>query len=158
MIEPTKRRIGQLDRKLRIINENAEDYAEWTRWAIRVFEVSYGYGMMSDHKIKSMVDFPNAKEVFPNTSISGGVNYFVWKKNYQGQCDFTSVLNGNSDTMTRNLDEFPVLVISEPAFFVEKFKLFRLVMKPFKARSGNIAYKHPNHYAVSLNELYVSDS
>ena len=34
----------------------------------------------------------------------------LWKKNYQGQCDFTSVLNGNSDTMTRNLDEFPVLV------------------------------------------------
>lgn len=70
----------------------------------------YRNSMMRDHKIKSMVDFPNAKEVFPNTSISGGVNYFVWKKNYQGQCDFTSVLNGNSDTMTRNLDEFPVLV------------------------------------------------
>jgi hypothetical protein len=66
--------------------------------------------MMSEHHIKTIVDYPNAKEVFPNTSISGGVNYFVWNKNYNGSCEFTSILNGKSDIMDRDLDEFPVIV------------------------------------------------
>lgn len=33
--------------------------------------------MMNDSHMKTIVDYPNAKDVFPNTSISGGVNYFV---------------------------------------------------------------------------------
>ena len=70
----------------------------------------YRNRMMSEHHIKAMIDYPNAKEVFPNTSISGGVNYFIWKKQYNGKCEFTSILNGNTDSMTRNLDEFSVLV------------------------------------------------
>lgn len=66
--------------------------------------------MMSEHHLKAMVDYPNAKEVFPNTSISGGVNYFVWDKAYNGDCDFTGVLQGKKSSMTRDLSEFPVLV------------------------------------------------
>lgn len=71
---------------------------------------SFRNEMISDGHIKSMVDYPNAKEVFPNVSISGGVNFFVWNKNYNGDCAFTSVLNGKSNTMLRKLSEFPVLV------------------------------------------------
>ena len=71
---------------------------------------SFRNEMMSEHHLKAMVDYPNAKEVFPNTSISGGVNYFVWNKNYNGDCDFTSVLKGNKNSMTRDLSEFPVVV------------------------------------------------
>lgn len=56
LIEPTKRRIGQLDRKLRIINENAEDYAEWARWAIRAFEASYGYEYQGDNLLIARVN------------------------------------------------------------------------------------------------------
>lgn len=71
---------------------------------------AYRNEMMTEHHIQAMVDYPNAKEVFPNTSISGGVNYFVWKHDYVGSCAFTSILNGKAETMERQLDEFPVIV------------------------------------------------
>ena len=49
LIVPPERRIGQLDRKLRIVNENAADYDEWVKWAIRAFEASYGYEYQGDN-------------------------------------------------------------------------------------------------------------
>ncbi|MFS9605871.1 Eco57I restriction-modification methylase domain-containing protein, partial [Klebsiella pneumoniae] len=33
--------------------------------------------MLNNDSIKVMVDYDNAKELFPNTSIAGGVNYFI---------------------------------------------------------------------------------
>lgn len=47
-IVPLKRRIGQLDRKLRIVNENTTEYEEWLTWTIRAFEASYGYEYQGD--------------------------------------------------------------------------------------------------------------
>lgn len=48
IIEPPKRRIGLLDRKLRIINENAEDYDEWLTWVVRAFQSCYGFEYQGD--------------------------------------------------------------------------------------------------------------
>ena len=59
--------------------------------------------MMNDNHIEKIVDYPNAKEVFPNTSISGGVNYFVWNKNYSGECQFDSISQHKKSTMKRSL-------------------------------------------------------
>lgn len=47
-IEPPICRIGVLDRKLRIVNENAKDDAEWLKWAFRAFEATYGYEYQGD--------------------------------------------------------------------------------------------------------------
>ena len=61
LIVPTKRRIGQLDRKLRIVNENTENYDEWVKWAVRAFEASYGYEYQGDNlliaRINSLMTF-----------------------------------------------------------------------------------------------------
>ncbi|MGI6157977.1 MAG: Eco57I restriction-modification methylase domain-containing protein [Saccharofermentanales bacterium] len=48
LIVPPIRRIGILDRKLRIVNENTEAYEEWLKWTIRAFEASYGYEYQGD--------------------------------------------------------------------------------------------------------------
>ena len=66
---------------------------------------SYRTEMANDRHICSMVNFINGKEVFP-TSSTGSVNFFVWNKNYNGICNFTSVLNGESTTTNRFLNEF----------------------------------------------------
>lgn len=109
------------------LNPNSISLITPSRWFAGGIGLNdYRNEMMGCHQIKSMIDFPNAKEVFPNTSISGGVNYFVWKKNYQGKCDFTSVLNGKSDTMKRDLDEFPVLVRYNSAVkIIRKIQAFK---------------------------------
>lgn len=46
---PVKDRIGLLDRKLRIITENAKNYTEWYEWVIRAFQSCYGYDFSGDN-------------------------------------------------------------------------------------------------------------
>ena len=48
LILPPFRRIGILDRKLRIVGENTDTEAEWLKWAIRAFQASYGYEYQGD--------------------------------------------------------------------------------------------------------------
>lgn len=48
-IIPIKDRIGILDRKLRVVNENAADDAEWLKWMERAFQSSYGYEFQGDN-------------------------------------------------------------------------------------------------------------
>lgn len=56
LIVPPKRRIGQLDRKLRIVNENTFDYDEWLKWAIRAYEATYGYEYQGDNLLIARVN------------------------------------------------------------------------------------------------------
>ncbi len=46
---PLKERIGLLDRKLRIVNENTDDEEEWIKWATRAYQSTYGYEYQGDN-------------------------------------------------------------------------------------------------------------
>lgn len=49
LIVPPKLRIGMLDRKLRIVNENTDTYDDWLKWTVRAFEACYGYEYQGDN-------------------------------------------------------------------------------------------------------------
>jgi len=66
--------------------------------------------MMEDRRLKEIVDFVNAKDCFPGVSIGGGVNYFLWDRDYNGICKITNINGKNKDTMARYLNEFPVII------------------------------------------------
>lgn len=55
-IVPVKDRIGILDRKLRIVSENAADEAEWVKWAIRSLQAVYGYEYQGDNLLIARVN------------------------------------------------------------------------------------------------------
>ena len=46
---PVEHRIGILDRKLRVVTENAEGESEWLKWAYRALEATYGYEFQGDN-------------------------------------------------------------------------------------------------------------
>lgn len=46
---PIEKRQGILDRKLRVVNENAVDEKEWLIWALRSFQQTYGYEFQGDN-------------------------------------------------------------------------------------------------------------
>ena len=48
LIRHTINRIGILDRKLRIVNENTATKEDWIEWAIRAVKASYGYEYQGD--------------------------------------------------------------------------------------------------------------
>lgn len=56
LIVPLVRRIGMLDRKLRIVNENTDTYEEWLKWTIRAFEASYGYEYQGDNVLIARIN------------------------------------------------------------------------------------------------------
>lgn len=45
---PISHRIGILDRKLRVVNENTENEAEWIKWTLRAYQATYGYEYQGD--------------------------------------------------------------------------------------------------------------
>lgn len=53
---PIQRRIGMLDRKLRIINENANTRKAWNQWVYRAFESVYGYEYQGDNLLIARIN------------------------------------------------------------------------------------------------------
>lgn len=43
-----RQRIGILDRKLRVVNENTDSETEWFRWVLRAYQSVYGYEFQGD--------------------------------------------------------------------------------------------------------------
>lgn len=42
--------------------------------------------MLNDKRLKEIHDYPDASEVFPGVEVKGGVNFFLWQSDYQGDC------------------------------------------------------------------------
>lgn len=53
---PIVKRIGILDRKLRVVNENVNTEAEWFKWAERAFQATYGYEFQGDNLLIARVN------------------------------------------------------------------------------------------------------
>lgn len=64
--------------------------------------------MLSDRRLHKIFDYTDSKDCFPGVDISGGVNYFLWDKDYNGKCEFTSTYNGVTTMAERDLDEFEI--------------------------------------------------
>lgn len=67
--------------------------------------------MLHDKHIKKIVDYPNANDCFPGVEIKGGVNYFIWERDYFGDCEITTISGGDEiSSMKRSLCEWDTLV------------------------------------------------
>jgi site-specific DNA-methyltransferase (adenine-specific) len=67
--------------------------------------------MLSDSRIRALVDYPVSRELFPGVEIKGGVSYFLWSRDHNGLCSFSTVRDGiTSGPVARSLDEHDILV------------------------------------------------
>lgn len=66
--------------------------------------------MLNDKHFSKIIDYPNAKDCFPSNNISGGVMYFLWDKQYNGDCELTNVVENNKTTQYRKLNEFDIFI------------------------------------------------
>jgi hypothetical protein len=51
-----KNRIGILDRKLRVVNENTENEKEWLTWVLRAYQSVYGYEFQGDNLLIARIN------------------------------------------------------------------------------------------------------
>ncbi len=49
--------------------------------------------LVANRHLRKMVDYFNPKDLFPNLQIAGGVSYFLYDKDYSGDCEFTTIMN-----------------------------------------------------------------
>lgn len=66
---------------------------------------------LADQRIRTLVDYENAKDAFPTVGIGGGICYFLWSRDNPGPCLSTYHRNGITvGPHPRVLDEFDVFV------------------------------------------------
>lgn len=84
---PVEKRIGVLDRKLRIIGENTQSETDWFFWARRAFESTYGYEYQGDNLLLArenllftFTDYYTAKfqKSAPLTLLKQIANIIAW--------------------------------------------------------------------------------
>jgi site-specific DNA-methyltransferase (adenine-specific) len=67
--------------------------------------------MLSDQRIRELVDFPAANDVFPGVEVKAGVCYFLWDAAHDGACNVTMIRGGETvGPVKRRLDEYDVFV------------------------------------------------
>lgn len=86
-----------------------------SRWMVGGMGLgSFRERIMNDRRIKKIVHFPGEREIFDTVSIKGGVNYFLWKRNYNGECEFV----GDGDSIKRNLNDYDIILQDNKAICV----------------------------------------
>ena len=66
--------------------------------------------MLNDNRIAFIADFDDSRLLFPTADIAGGVCYFNWSSQYQGQCTFVSYKDKSRISNTRRLSEGNVFI------------------------------------------------
>lgn len=62
--------------------------------------------MLADRRFRTIVDNPKVYDCFPGVKIRGGVNYFLWDRDYNDDCEISTRIDGQIlSTMTRDLRE-----------------------------------------------------
>lgn len=81
--------------------------------------------MLSDKRLKVLVDHPNAEDCFPGVEIKGGVCYFLWDSKYNGECEVISMYGGEEVSRAkRSLGEHEVFIrFNESIDIIKKIKV-----------------------------------
>jgi site-specific DNA-methyltransferase (adenine-specific) len=67
--------------------------------------------MLGDRRIRELVDYPAASDVFPGVEVKAGVCYFLWDATHNGDCFVSTIRGGETiGPIPRNLAEYDVFV------------------------------------------------
>lgn len=72
--------------------------------------VEFRQEMLSDKRIRKLVDYENFKDVFPGVDLAGGACYFLWDRDNEGSCEVTNYNAEKSSTAERFLDEYETFI------------------------------------------------
>lgn len=66
--------------------------------------------MLNDTRVKDIVDFEDSSDVFPGVSVAGGICYFLWSKEHQGDCKVVNIRGKSQSVSIRPLNEFSTFI------------------------------------------------
>src|ERR1022692_1128977 len=103
-------------------------------------------GMLHDHRISHLVDYPRLYDGFPGVKIRGGVSYFLWDRDYSGPCSVQTMWDGEplGPPMQRRLDAYDVLVRrNEAVSILNKVRAFRVGGKAEGTLDARVSSQKP---------------
>ena len=94
--------------------------------------------MLNDKRIAILHDVTDSRDLFPSADIAGGLCYFLWNKEYQGNCLVTTHNYGHESTSKRDLSTHESFIRFAESFGiiskVEKFNEPKLSTKVYPQR------------------------
>lgn len=101
--------------------------------------------MLADRRISKIVDYLNARELFPTINLNGGVHYFLWDASYQGDCEIETHLPWGEISRSKREIKHPdgvfvrvneaIPVISKIDYSNGNFSKYVSSLKPFGLRT-----------------------
>ncbi len=72
----------------------------------------YRQRMLSDKRLRKIVDYPKLYEGFPGVKIRGGISYFLLDRDFKGPCEVQTMWDGQptGPAVARYLDAYDILV------------------------------------------------
>jgi len=110
-----------------------------SRWMASGLGLSeFRQAILCDRRMRELVDYPAANDVFPGVEVKAGVCYFLWDASYDGDCNVTTIRGGDVvGPIKRNLGEYDVFVRD--------------------ARAMSILHKVLNHGETTINTILARD-
>lgn len=101
-----------------------------SRWMASGLGLSeFRRSMLEDRHIRKLVDYEKMSDVFPGVDFEGGVCFFLWERENEGDCDVTTTSGDEViGPVARNLNEFDVFVRD-----IRAVKILRKVLKVSEA-------------------------
>lgn len=110
--------------------------------------------MLADRRLRTIIDYENAADLFPAVGIQGGISYFLWDREHSGLCSTTYCRNGESvGPVVRSLDEFDTLVRDTRALGI----LRKVVSQAESSLSDIVSGDTPFGLATNFDD-YVRDT
>jgi len=110
-----------------------------SRWMASGLGLSdFRQAMLGDRRMRELVDYPAANDVFPGVEVKAGVCYFLWDASHDGECNVTTIRGAEVvGPIKRKLDEYDVFVRD--------------------ARAVLILHKVLSHAEASINTILARD-
>lgn len=106
--------------------------------------------MLSDKRLKVLVDHPNAEDCFPGVEIKGGVCYFLWDSKHNGECEVISILGGEEVSRAkRSLGDYDTFI---------RFNESIEIIKKIRAKSEStldkkVSSRKPFKFSTDFNDF-----
>ena len=83
-----------------------------SRWMASGLGLSdFRQATLADKRMRELVDYPAANDVFPGVEVKAGVCYFLWDSSHDGYCKVTTIRGSEVvGPIQRNLGEYDVFV------------------------------------------------
>ncbi len=95
--------------------------------------------MLNDDRIRKLVDYEDANDVFPGVDIAGGICYFLWDRDSKGLCEVTNIHSGVQSNSIRRLNEFETFVRHSQAVTIIR----KVLAKKEKTMNEQVSSRKP---------------